>query len=62
MSFKYQAPEGYKPTTIVVSGEQLPVKNGVIESGQDIYHILKPLGFERNVEIPDSKKVISAKS
>lgn len=56
MSFKYQAPEGYKPTTVVVSGEQLQVKNGVIESEQDIYHILKPLGFERAVEANPTKK------
>lgn len=45
MPFKYQAPEGYKPTKLVIAGQNLDIKNGVLESDNDIIHILKPLGF-----------------
>ena len=47
MPFKYQAPEGYKPTKLVIAGQNLDINNGVLESEDDIIHILKPLGFER---------------
>lgn len=41
MPFKYQAPEGYKPTKLVIAGQNLDIKNGVLESDNDIIHILK---------------------
>ncbi len=56
MPFKYQAPEGYKPTKLVIAGQNLDIKNGVLESDNDIIHILKPLGFERYVEVVEPKK------
>ncbi|MDC5298317.1 hypothetical protein OHW83_10695 [Acinetobacter baumannii] len=56
MTFKYQAPQGYKPTKIVIAGQNLDIKNGVLESEDDIIHILKPLGFERYVELLEPKK------
>ncbi|WP_159137724.1 hypothetical protein [Acinetobacter pittii] len=56
MRFKYQAPQGYKPTKIVNAGQNLEIKNGVLESDNDIIHILKPLGFERFVEVVEPKK------
>ncbi|MDH2626637.1 hypothetical protein [Acinetobacter baumannii] len=56
MPFKYQAPEGYKPTKIVIAGQNLDIKNGVLESEYDIIHMLKPLGFERYVELVEPKK------
>ncbi|HDV0601497.1 MULTISPECIES: hypothetical protein [Acinetobacter calcoaceticus/baumannii complex] len=57
MPFKYQAPEGYKPTKLVIAGQNLDIKNGVVESNDDIIHILKPLGFERHIEVIESKKL-----
>jgi len=56
MPFKYQAPEGYKPSKIVIAGQNLVIKNGVLEAEDDIIHILKPLGFERYVEVVEPKK------
>ncbi|MCU4551600.1 hypothetical protein KTI87_03005 [Acinetobacter nosocomialis] len=56
MPFKYQAPEGYKPSKIVIAGQNLDIKNGVLESEDDIIHMLKPLGFERFVEVVEPKK------
>lgn len=49
MSFKYQAPPTYKSTVIVIAGQSYELKNGVVESKEDIYHILAPLGFARAV-------------
>lgn len=49
MSFKYQALATYKSTKIVIAGQTYDVKNGVLESQQDIYHILAPMGFTRAV-------------
>jgi hypothetical protein len=49
MSFKYQAPVTYKSTVIVIAGQSHEVKNGVVESKEDIYPILAPLGFVRVV-------------
>ncbi|XZW58466.1 hypothetical protein ACT40J_04520 [Acinetobacter baumannii] len=60
MPFKYQAPEGYKPTKLVIAGQNLDIKNGVLESDSDIIHILKPLGFERYVEVVESKKTAAS--
>ncbi|WP_198078809.1 hypothetical protein [Acinetobacter calcoaceticus] len=56
MPFKYQAPQGYKPTKVVIAGQNLDIKNGVLESEDDIMPILKPLGFERYVEVVEPKK------
>lgn len=56
MPFKYQAPQGYKPTKIVIAGQNLDIKNGVLESEDDIIHMLKPFGFERFVEVVEPKK------
>jgi len=56
MPFKYQAPEGYKPSKIVIAGQNLDIKNGVLESEDDIINMLKPLGFERYVEVAEQKK------
>ncbi|HAV3169940.1 TPA: hypothetical protein ACJK7N_002498 [Acinetobacter baumannii] len=56
MPFKYQAPQGYKPTKIVIAGQNLDIKNGVLESEDDIIHILKPLGFERYIKLVEPKK------
>lgn len=60
MPYKYQAPQGYKPTKIVIAGQNLDIKNGVLESEDDIIHMLKPLGFERFVEVFEAKKSASA--
>lgn len=49
MSFKYQAPVTYKSTMIIIAGQSHEVKNGVVESKEDIYPILAPLGFVRAV-------------
>lgn len=49
MSFKYQAPVTYKSTMIIIAGQSHEVKNGVVESKEDIYNILAPLGFVRAV-------------
>ncbi|PTV44535.1 hypothetical protein DBL02_12680 [Acinetobacter oleivorans] len=56
MPYKYQAPQGYKPTKIVIAGQNLDIKNGVLESEDDIIYMLKPLGFERYVELVEPKK------
>ena len=56
MPFKYQAPKGYKPTKVVIAGQNLDINNGVLESDEDIIHMLKPLGFERFVEMLEPKK------
>ncbi|MDC5554821.1 Uncharacterised protein [Acinetobacter baumannii] len=56
MPFKYQAPQGYKPTKIVIAGQNLDIKNGALESEDDIIHMLKALGFERFVEVVEPKK------
>lgn len=61
MSFKYQAPVNYKPKTIVISGQAHQVKNGVVESKDDIYHFLAPLGFTRAVVV-EAKKEVAAKA
>lgn len=62
MSFKYQSPANYQGKCLVVSGQRFEVKNGVIESDQDIYHIIKPLGFERVLNEPVAKKEVAAKT
>ncbi|WOE31977.1 MULTISPECIES: hypothetical protein [unclassified Acinetobacter] len=49
MSFKYQAPEAYKSKKIITAGQTYEVKNGVVESEEDIYNILAPMGFIRIV-------------
>ncbi|MDM1765725.1 MULTISPECIES: hypothetical protein [unclassified Acinetobacter] len=56
MSFKYQAPLHFKSTSIQIAGQMyfLDTRN-IIESDQDIYYILQPMGFTRYVEEP--KKV-----
>ena len=56
MRFKYQAPTGYKASTLAIAGQDLEVKNGVVESQDDIIRLLKPLGFERFVEAVETKK------
>lgn len=56
MPYKYQAPVGYKCTSIVIAGQQYEVKEGVVTSDDDIIHILKPLGFERLTEQQETKK------
>lgn len=56
MLFKYQAPQGYKCTSIVIAGHQYEVKEGIVSSDDDIIHVLKPLGFERFIEQPETKK------
>lgn len=58
MSFKYQAPVTYKSTMIIIAGQSHEVKNGVVESKEDIYPILAPLGFVRAVVVSkvDTKK------
>ncbi|WP_111860613.1 hypothetical protein [Acinetobacter sp. CFCC 10889] len=55
MLFKYQAPDSYKSTCIVIAGQSYAVKNGVVEAKEDIYFALQPMGFIRYVE--DPKKV-----
>lgn len=60
MPFKYQAPDGYKPTKIDIAGQSLDIKNGVLESDNDIILILKPLGFERFVEVVEPKKSVAS--
>ena len=50
MSFKYQAPENFKATSLEIAGTTYKVKDGVIESDTDIAHILAPYGFKRAVE------------
>lgn len=59
MSFKYQAPMGYKAKTLVISGQTYAVKNGVIDTQHDIYHLLAPLGFRRAVSSADVKKPVA---
>lgn len=61
MSFKYQAPATYKSTVIIIAGQSYDVKNGTVDSKDDIYHILAPMGFVR-VDSSEVKKVITAKS
>lgn len=56
MSYKYQAPVTYKSTTIVIAGQPYAVKNGVVESKEDILNILAPLGFSRIVEVKAEPK------
>lgn len=60
MRFKYQAPSGYKATTLTIADQDLAVKNGVVESQDDIIQLLKPLGFERYVEAVETKKTTAA--
>ena len=60
MRFKYQAPPGYKATTLAIAGQDLEVNNGVVESQDDIIQFLKPLGFERYVEAVENKKTTAA--
>lgn len=60
MRFKYQAPPGYKSTTLIVAGQTLEVKNGVVQSDDDIINLLKPLGFERYVDVVEPKKSTAA--
>ena len=45
MSFKYQAPENFKATSLEIAGTTYKVETGVIESDADIAHILAPHGF-----------------
>lgn len=60
MRFKYQAPPGYKSTTLIVADQTLEVKNGVVQSDDDIINLLKPLGFERYVDVVEPKKSTAA--
>lgn len=53
MSFKYQAPENFKATSLEIAGTTYKVEKGVIESDTDIAHILAPHGFKRAV--PETK-------
>ena len=53
MSFKYQAPENFKATSLEIAGTTYKVEKGVIESDADIAHILAPHGFKRAV--PETK-------
>lgn len=50
MLFKYQAPTGYKATSVEIAGNTFKVEKGVIESDDDIAHILAPHGFKRVVD------------
>lgn len=59
MSFKYQAPPAYKSTAIVSAGQKIQVKNGVVESKEDIFNLLAPLGFSR-VEVVTKAPVTKA--
>ena len=61
MSYKYQAPATYKSTTIVIAGQPYAVKNGVVESKEDIHSILAPLGFSRVVATETKKETVAAK-
>jgi len=56
MLFKYQAPAGYKATSIEIGGQTFEVSNGLITTDTDIIHMLKPLGFERFIEQSETKK------
>lgn len=58
MLFKYQAPDSYKSTCIVIAGQSYTVKNGVVEATEDIYFALQPMGFTRYVE--EVKKATTA--
>lgn len=53
MSFKYQAPDHFKATSLEIAGTTYKVEKGVIESDNDIVHILAPHGFKRAV--PETK-------
>ncbi|MFV5466165.1 hypothetical protein [Acinetobacter towneri] len=53
MSFKYQAPDHFKATSLEIAGTTYKVEKGVIESDNDIAHILAPHGFKRAV--PETK-------
>lgn len=53
MSFKYQAPDHFKATSLEIAGTTYKVEKGVIESDADIAHILAPHGFKRAV--PETK-------
>lgn len=53
MSFKYQAPDHFKATSLEIAGNTYKVEKGVIESDNDIAHILAPHGFKRAV--PETK-------
>lgn len=61
MSFKYQAPDLYKSTCIVVAGQSYEVKNGLVEAKEDIYFALQPIGFTRYVEEPKKAVAVTAK-
>lgn len=56
MLFKYQAPAGYKATSIEIGGQTFEVSNGLITTDTDIIHMLKPLDFERFIEQSETKK------
>lgn len=58
MPFKYQAPDSYKPTHIVISGQSYEVKDGIVSSDEDIYFAIHPMRFTRYVEEP--KKTVTA--
>lgn len=62
MSFKYQAPESFKATSLEIAGCTYKVEEAVVESEIDILHILAPLGFKRTLtEIKaESKKEAAA--
>lgn len=53
MSFKYQAPDHFKATSLEIAGTTYKVEKGVIESDNDIAHILALHGFKRAV--PEAK-------
>jgi len=53
MSFKYQAPDHFKATSLEIAGTTYKIEKGVIESDNDIAHILAPHGFKRAV--PETK-------
>ncbi|MFC3171284.1 hypothetical protein ACFOGQ_07630 [Acinetobacter vivianii] len=45
---------------MIVADQMLEVKNGVVQSDDDIINLLKPLGFERYVDVVETKKSTAA--
>lgn len=62
MLFKYQAPSTYKSTVIVIAGQSYDVKNGLVESDQDIYFALQPMGFSRCIDEPKKAVAVTTKA
>ncbi|OTG94994.1 hypothetical protein [Acinetobacter sp. ANC 3832] len=59
MLFKYQAPDSYKSTHIVISGQSYEVKDGIVSSNEDIYFALQPMQFTRYVDEPKKSTVVA---